>query len=335
MTASLDFLAATRWLEQSRSPLLVSHRRPDGDALGSLAAMSLALRQRGHGPTALLFEPLPRRYAFLEPLADWRLWDEQASTLAGAADGVVILDTCSLSQLEPIADFLACAPRTLVVDHHATRDPLGLRDGDLLLIDEAAGANCLILAEWFAAAGIRLEPRLALALLTGIATDCGWFRFSNTDARMLRAAAELVAAGAEPARLYAHLYQQEPLARLKLVARVLDSLTLFARGRLAVMTLRPADFDAAGADPSMTEDLVNEAGRLAGAEATILFTEEEGVIRVNLRSRQVDESEPLDVAQIARRYGGGGHARAAGARVRGEWERVVPRIVAEVEEALG
>lgn len=330
MTNEADLHAVSAWLTECARPLLISHRRPDGDALGAMAAMSLALQRLGKEPAAALFEPLPKRYDLLASSAPWRQWDETREILAADCDSVVILDTCALTQLEPIADYLARAPRTLVIDHHATRDTIGTRAGDLRVFDETAGAACLIVAEWVRAAGITIDQPLATALFIGIATDTGWFRFNSTDARTMRIGAELLAAGADAAGIYRQLYEREPHAKLRLIARVLEKLELHADGRLAVMKLRPADFAAVGASVEMTEDLVNEAGRLASAEATILFTEEsDGVVRVNFRSKRV-----LDVSQLARRYGGGGHVRAAGARPNGKWDDLVPRVIAETIEAL-
>ncbi|MFO0837043.1 MAG: bifunctional oligoribonuclease/PAP phosphatase NrnA [Phycisphaerae bacterium] len=322
--------AVNAWLEQSQRPLLLSHRRPDGDALGALTAMSLALTRMGREPTVGLFDALPERFARLRSGAKWRLWDDSRELLAQHADSVVILDTCSLSQLEPALDYLRSAPRMLILDHHATRDPLGERAGDLRVFDESAAAACLIVAEWLWASGFQCDAPIAEALFIGIATDCGWFRYSNTDARTLRAAARLVECGVNPAELHRELYQQDPEAKLRLIARMLSSMELHANGRLAVLKLRQSDFAASGADGSMTEDLVNEAGRLAKTEATALFTEEaETLVRANFRSKQW-----LDVAELARRYGGGGHSRAAGARLRGAFDTVVPRIVAEIAEVL-
>ena len=320
----------TSWLSECRRPLLLSHRRPDGDALGSLAAMNLALRALGRDPLVALFDPFPPRYTMLRELAAWHSWEQSREVLTAECDAVVLLDTCSLSQLEPAASFLAAAPRTLVIDHHATRDPLGQRDGDLRVFDETACACAAMLTEWIRSAGLALDRGLSTALLTGIATDTGWFRYSNTDARTMRLAADLLAAGVDGSELYNAIYQQEPAAKLRLVAQLLSSLELRAGDRLAVLRLRAADFERAGADGGMTEDLVNEAARLAGVEATVLFTEEaDGLVRVNLRSKR-----GLDVAEFARRYGGGGHARAAGCRLSGGWERVVPALLAELEEVV-
>ena len=331
MIAPDDLHNVRAWFEGCQRPLLVTHRRPDGDAIGALAAMTLALRELGLAPTPVLFEPFPPRYGLLQDMVQWHLWDEERERLRTECDAVAIFDTCSFSQLEPIAAWLPQAPRMLVIDHHPTRDPLATRPQDLQLFDESAGAVCLILAEWVKTVGVPLNPPMATALFTGLATDCGWFRFSNTDARTLQTAAELAEAGVAPVVIWRALHEQDPPQKLRLIGRMLQSLRLHADNKLAVLTLRQSDFAAAGADHSMTEDLVNEAGRIGCTEATILFTEEpDGSVRVNLRSKRT-----LDVAELAVRFGGGGHARAAGARPPGKWDEVVPGVIKATIAALG
>jgi phosphoesterase RecJ-like protein len=259
----------------------------------------------------------------------WYVWDEVRDVVATDCDAAIILDTSSLSQLEPALQYLGRAPRTAVIDHHVTHDAIGERDGDLRVFDDTASAACLIVGEWMKATGIPLDKPVGTALFTGIATDTGWFRFSNTDARTLRLAADLAEIGVEMNAIYRLIHQQDPLAKLRLISRLLDSIQLHADGKLAVMTLREEDFKATGADRGMTEELVNEATRLGCAEAVILFTEDEDRVRANFRSKRL-----LDVSALASRFGGGGHARAAGARLHGEWDKVVPRVIAETVEAL-
>lgn len=330
MIPETTFADITAWFGEYHRPVLMSHRRPDGDALGSLAATALLLRHLDKEPSIVLFDAMPERYAFFEPMAKWYDWERVRDVLPRESDAVVLLDTCSLAQLEPGLPFLAQAPPILVIDHHATRDQIGVREGDMRVFDDTASATSLLIAEWARHLDVPLEGDLAMALFVGIATDCGWFRFSNTDARTMRVAADLVAAGVELSDIYNRLYQQEPLAKLRLVAHVLTNLDLRADGKLAVMYLRKGDFEATGAARGMTEDLVNEAARLAGTEATLLFIEEEdGEIRVNLRSKR-----SLDVSELARRFGGGGHSRAAGLRLRGDWDKAVPRLIQETEQAL-
>ncbi|HMQ16082.1 MAG TPA: DHH family phosphoesterase, partial [Phycisphaerae bacterium] len=191
---SLPWSEMTSWLSRRKTPLLATHRRPDGDALGAVGGLALALREMGQRPIIALFEPFPARYEFLGIKQDCRAWDAAAGFVRDA-DALVILDTCSFSQLEPMAGFIGQAPPTLVIDHHATRDDIGGRAGDLRLIDPGASAASLLVAEWLMAESRALTAEQATALLTGLATDCGWFRFSNTDARTLRAAATLIEAG--------------------------------------------------------------------------------------------------------------------------------------------
>lgn len=320
----------TSWLRECRRPLLVTHRRPDGDALGALSAMASATRALECDPLAVLFDPLPNRYRDRDIGVACYQWEQTRDVLAEECDSVVIVDTCALAQLEPMIGFLQRAPRILIIDHHVTRDPLGTRPDDLQLIDETASAVCLLIYEWMRSAKLPINEATARWLFTGIATDCGWFRYSNTDSRTMRVAAELVDLGVKPALLHDAIYQREPIEKLKLIAHALSKMEMLASGKLAVIRLRPEDFRATGADRSMTEDLVNEALRLESVEATLLVIEEsDDLVRANFRSK-----EKLDVAEVARRFGGGGHARAAGARLQGKWDYVVPRLVAEMVDAL-
>ena len=157
-------------------------------------------------------------------------------------------------------------------------------------------AACLLVAEFAQAARVPFDPPLATALLVGLATDTGWFRFPSSDGRTFRMAAELVEAGGPPPNpIYRAIYEQDPPEKLRLLGRMLQNLEMLAGGKLAVLKLRRSDFAAVGADGTMTEDLVNEAGRLAGIEAVVLFTEEpDHTVRVNFRSKQA-----LDVAVLA------------------------------------
>ncbi len=324
------FDEVTAWLRRFRRPLLLTHRRPDGDALGAVVTIARVLRAWRRRPRVVLFDPWPRRYALLERYVQAAQWNQMRPEALARCDAVVVADTCAFSQLEPAGMFLETAPPVLVFDHHQTRDDLGVRAQDLRLIDPSASATCLIVYEWLRSCGQALDRALSTALWIGLSTDCGWFRYASTDARTLRAAAELLEAGARPAELYAQVYENEPPGRLRLLGKAIERLELHAEGRVAVMALRRWDFERCEADHSMTDDLVNEAGRIAGVEVYLLATElGTGHVKFNFRSKR-----RVNVAQLAARFGGGGHARAAGARVSGRFGQVVPRVVRAAVEAV-
>ncbi len=319
---------AVEILADSPSVLITTHVRPDGDAVGSVVGLLRLLRGAGRRAEGVLLDETPPRYAFLTEGAGLQRWERgRGANAAADIDLLCIVDTSARSQLEPIASLLAGpAPRRLVIDHHQTRDPIGHDE----VIDETAPAASLLVLRIAEAAGWPLAPAIAEPLFVGLATDTGWFRFSNTSADAFAAAARLVAAGARPDRLYERLYQSDPSPRMRLLGRLLTEMQLLAEGRLAVLTLPKRLLAECGGTAQMTEELVNEPQRIGSVAVVALFAEDDGgVTRVSLRSRG-----GVDVAAVCRRYGGGGHAQAAGARVTGPLEQVSQRVVRDVLDAL-
>ncbi|MFQ5490887.1 MAG: bifunctional oligoribonuclease/PAP phosphatase NrnA [Phycisphaerae bacterium] len=314
-------------------PLLLSHARADGDAIGSLCAMRQILSALGHQPTALLFEPLQARYAWLPGEDTPEVTDGPSHSAFNHADAIMILDTCAYAQLEPVADWLRQSHLpTLVVDHHVTRDELG----DHHVIDPQASATCLVLYEWARHVGWELNEPARIALYVGLATDTGWFRFSNTDQRTLAAAAELVGAGVRPAAVHEHIYQSESPARFRLIAAALAQAQLHHQDRLAVLTLTRRTFQETGAVPADTEDLVNYPLQIATVDVSVLLVEQDdGRVRVSFRSKPpTTDRADVDVSALAKTFGGGGHQRAAAARLEGTIDRVKQTVIEAVGHAL-
>ena len=312
-------------LRKAGSLLVVTHSRPDGDGLGSMLALTLAAEAAGKTVSMFLGDAIPARYQFLfagrQPAGK-----ERFAELADSCDVVVILDTSVVQQLDGLEGSLAARRgKLVVVDHHAT----GGRIADIQWIDPTAAAVGVMVAELIDALGWTLEPPTAQALLTAITSDTGWFQFANTDARCLRAAARLLDCGLRADHLYRQLFQSDRPERIRLAARVLASLELRCGGRLAVMSLAEGDFTASGARLDETENLVNEALRIGGVEVAVLVVENPGFIRASLRSR-----DAVDVARLAQRLGGGGHARAAGVKLADSLEAARTRVIAEVEREL-
>jgi phosphoesterase RecJ-like protein len=325
-SADSPFEAVVGRLAAARSLLLVTHARPDGDGLGSMVALALAAEDAGRAVRLLVPDSLPRRYAFL--LGGREVAREDAfAPLADAADCVAVLDTCAFSQLDALRE--AIAPRrgkVVVVDHHATADDVGA----VQWLDTSAAATGVMVADLLEALGWPVGLPAAEALTTAVTTDTGWLRFANTDARCLRYMARWLEAGVRPDVLYRQIYQADRPQRLALTARMLQTLELHAGSRLAAMTIRKADFHATGALPEETENLVNEALRIASVETAILLVENDDAVRVSLRSR-----DAVNVAEIAARFGGGGHARAAGLRAQTDLDALKAQLVEACVEALG
>jgi bifunctional oligoribonuclease and PAP phosphatase NrnA len=330
------YLDAARLISGWRRTVLMTHAKPDGDAIGSLLAMRELLKSQANEATPLLFEPLPARYAFLPDAKNFAAGDaNSASAILAQADSIMVVDTCSYSQLEPVANWLkqTLLPK-LIIDHHSTRDALTPN----LLVDETAAATCLIIYELAQACGWPSSPSIASSLFVGLSTDTGWFRHSNTDARALHAAADLVSAGVKPYELFEALYQQDSASRIRLLAEALKTIELNCGDRAAIMTLSRDAFIRTKATPAETEDIVNEPLRIASVVVSVLLVEQDdGQIRINFRSKAPDPlgvRSNIDVAAIAKEFGGGGHRHAAGARSKEPLNIVRENVLARLATAL-
>jgi phosphoesterase RecJ-like protein len=323
------FGRATRAVEAAGHILVTSHWRPDGDGLGCVIALREALHGLGKQVLAGIPDDVPGRYRFLtaaESLADFARKPEFLKDFRG--DLVIIVDTSCKAQMGPSWPHLQDlqSPR-LIVDHHVTHDIPAATE----LYDPTAGATALVLLDWFAAAGWEFNRAAAEALFVAMATDTGWFRFPNADARLYRAAAELIERhGARPHEMYGQLYMQDSVGRMRLLAAMLGSLEVHADGQLAVCVITREMFARCSAQYWETEDLINEPMRIGGVRVTALLIEEpDGKVRVSLRSK-----DAVNVAAIAQGFGGGGHERAAGARTPGPLETTKARVIAAVTREL-
>jgi phosphoesterase RecJ-like protein len=316
--------------------MVLSHARPDGDALGAIAAMTRVIRAAGRLASGFVYDVVPPRYQFLEQIGQYDRWQAGApGEIDSRFDGILILDTCSWAQLEPVADYIKASrlPK-VVVDHHATRDDLSKpRVEDIYVIDVASASDCGMVYEWCEEMGWPVDCEAGEAIWTGMAADTGWFRFSNTDGRTLRAAAALIErCNLRPDILYAKLNASHSPARLGLMARMLNSLTLHANGAIAVAELTREMFEAAGAGSNDAEELVNEPMSVGTVIVSVLLTDMgDGVVRVNLRSKSPElVGRDVNVAAVARQFGGGGHHRAAGARLAGSLPEVKAQVLGAV-----
>jgi phosphoesterase RecJ-like protein len=322
----LDWSPFVEFVRRNDRFLLMTHVRPDGDALGSELALAEALRVLGKSARAVIASNLPPRYHFLNAnrqVEQFRAPGDQFRD-AGA---VIVVDTGTWNQLGEFGPFLRtlAVPR-LVIDHHRTQDDLGA----VRLVDTSAEACGRLVREAIAALGVPLTEPMATALFIALAMDTGWFHHGSTTAASFGLAEELVRAGADPNRIYERLYERDSLARMRLMGLLLGRLRTVADGRVAVSEVLQSDFAATRSVPGDTEDMVNLTRGLEGVEVGVLLIEQAGGdVKVSFRSRSVD------VAQVAERFGGGGHKQASGATLPGPIDVARERALAAIVEALG
>ncbi len=314
-----------------RRMFLTAHAKPDGDALGSVIALARALEILGKQVERRFIPPVPRNLTFLADRAPLVLHEGKAAQHIDEPDAIVVLDTGAWSQLENLRDWLE--PRhdkITVIDHHLHGDDVGKWS----FVDAEAAAACELVAQLIDALGVDYDDLIGQALYLGIASDTGWFRFSNTTSRTHELAARLQREGIDHADVYMRSEQADRPQKLALMSRALNSLQLIADGKAAVMTLRRTDFQETGAGDDETERFIDIPQLVGQVKVVALIVEQDGRVRLSLRSKPAGEGA-VDVNKLASQFGGGGHARAAGAKSDQPVDDVTRRVVEAIERALG
>lgn len=321
----------TRFVEvvrAAKSFVLVSHIRPDCDALGSELGMCGVLEALGKQVTICNGQPTPPNLAFIDPTKKVRAInvDLKPEQLSGV-DVIMIMDTSAWAQLGPMSDVIrASTAKKIVLDHHMSEDDLGAEP----FKDVTAEATGRLVYDAARELGVKLTPEIAMPLFAAVATDTGWFRFGSTTAKTLECAAGLINAGAKPAQIYAWLYEQITLAKLRLQGRTLAATQSEMGGRLVHTRILREDFEATGALPSDTEDLINLTLQVAGTEAAVILVEQaSGEFKVSFRSRG-----KVDCSKVAEQFKGGGHKAAAGATVPGPFAEAQAKVLDAVKTAM-
>lgn len=307
--------------------LLTTHTRPDGDALGCLMALAEALEARGKKVERIVPGRMPPRYQFMDSEKRIEAFEPPAGQHLTACDAIVVVDTGTWNQLAALADVIRnSSAEKFVIDHHRTQDELGGQR----LVDTSAEACGRLVHDAIVALQVPLTATMAHYLYIAIATDTGWFRYSNTTPATHHTCGELLGAGARPTEAFERIYECNSPSRLKLLGLAIQRIQSQAAGQLAWTEVYLADYELTGAIPPDTEDLINFPRSIAGVEVALFFAEQrEGSAKVSFRSQS-----RIDVAKLAEKFGGGGHQRAAGATVKGTMAEVRDRVLAATEQAL-
>jgi phosphoesterase RecJ-like protein len=311
-------------LRSQNTFLVLTHYRPDGDAVGSQLALLLVLKGLGKTVEAWNDDEVPAKFRFLP-----------ASQLITRPPGepkdfdvVIAIDTSTWQRVGTTAQRIGRRKYFINIDHHVSNEKFA----EINWIVPESPASGQIVFDLIKRGGFPLTRDIATCLFAAISTDTGSFSYGSTTAASLRAAAELVDTGINVGEICRQVYESYPYARLMLLQKALAQLQLADQKRIAYTWVTTEMFEESGAKREDTEGLIDYARAIQGVVVAILFEElsEPGKFRVSLRSKH----PKIDVNSIARRFGGGGHREAAGARFSGEPHEIERKVLAAVSEAL-
>ncbi len=313
------------WLDKARKAkrvALIAHVSPDGDTVGATLALRLAFLALGKsadvicdGEPDACFAYLAGHDAFLKP--------EQAQ---GGYDAAIAVDVADRRLLGGAASVFDAAPVRLVIDHHATNTGYG--DVNYVRGDECA--CCVLACEAIDGLGAALTREMADCLMTGISTDTGHFMYPYTTPLAFETAGRLRALGADVSAITRVLYRTKTMTAVNLTRIAYQKMRFVLGGRVGVIELTQEDLTAAGATAQQTGGLVNCALEVEGVRMAVLATQREDGTKLSLRA-----VEPATVNDIAARFGGGGHAQAAGVTMPMPMDEAVAAVLAAMEQKLG
>ena len=318
MTQSVDHETVVSRLLGADDILILCHKNPDGDTLGSGAALCLALRRLGKTAAVLCSDPIPAMYAFL-PIT---VFDGSF-----APRFVVAVDVAGIQLFGDKNNMPRYAEHVdLCIDHHASNSGYAYES----LVDGSAAAAAELLTSLIPELGVELTPDIAACLYTGLATDTGCFRFTNTTAATHRAAARLIEAGADVATLDERESECGSQARVEAERMALESLEYYYGDRCAMICLTWDQIQAAGVAGAELEDLTSLPRSIEGVEVGLtLRQQKDGSYKISVRT-----GNQTNACSIARRLGGGGHPRAAGCEISGNLDNAKHAILDEVKKEL-
>lgn len=313
------FAEIARAICQHQRIAVLSHVRPDGDALGSQLALALSLQKIGKDVQVWNEDGMLEKYSFVPraELVTTPPADPQDVDLA------IALDTAIQNRLGTALAAIRSTKLWINIDHHLSNP----RYGDLVHIDDSAPATGQILFDLITSQKLPLDHAIAENLYVAISTDTGSFQYPKTTARTFEIAAELVRVGLDVGAISRQLYENFPRRRIELLRELLRTMRFDGDGRVASFKLSLQTANELGVIPEDNEGLIDHLRAIRGVIVAVFFEElRDGKIRVSMRSKD----ERVDVCAICLQFGGGGHTLAAGARVRGTLSEVEERVLKAV-----
>ena len=295
--------------------MLVGHVRPDGDCIGAQGALARGLESLGKQVTIVNPDDPGPMFAYLYDECPFHVFDGELPP----HEVVVLLDFNELSRCGRMADLIArSSSKKLVIDHHP---PTGKEWWDEAYLDMTASATGLLVWRALNELGAEIDETAAAGVFTSIVTDTGWFRYSNTDVETMEVATRILRRGVDPTRIFTSIYQNNPQTEPRAIATLLGRAEYFGDGRLAIVD---HPLDAGDANELLNSDAVLDILRSVGSVEVVLYIREleDGICKLSARSKT-----DYDVNVLARKFGGGGHAKASGATIEGTISDVRERLI--------
>ncbi len=310
-------------LEEEDSFVIASHINPEGDAVGSAIALSEGLMQKAKAVRVFLKDGLPEVYDFLPD----REVVETTLDREFLKGSVFILVDCNEPKRAGLEESDIIAKRTIVIDHHETRKEFG----ELKWIEPDSPATGLMIYYLLKALAVRLTKDIATNLYVAIAVDTGTFRYENTTAESLRVAAEFIELGVNPGEVARRIYESWPTKRFQLLCEMLNTLEIVKNGSLsvAITTITEDMFKKTGTTVEDTDDFSNFARMLRDVDVSVMLRQD----GPNKWKGSMRGKGKVNLAEVAKALGGGGHRDAAGFNLEGSLEEVKTRLKEALKSA--
>jgi phosphoesterase RecJ-like protein len=300
---------------------------PEGDALGSQLALYEFLKSKGKDVIMINSDDVPSRYDFMPFSGEILSFNQYKIVVENnkKSEVLFIVDCPNQERIGLVNRVVNDSIIKVNIDHHASNSYFG----NINYVDASASSASQVLFELFNDLNVNITTSMAVNIYTGILIDTGGFRYDNTSARTYSILSRLLECGVEPDKIFNMLYEQWPVERFRLLSRVLETMEVKFNGKFSFMVLTDEMLKHTCSTHDLAEDFINYGMAVAGVKITAFFREDNEHIKISFRSRN-----GFDVNRLASKYGGGGHVKASGCRIKGHLEEVKKLILEDVKNAI-
>lgn len=306
-------------VKKAENIVILTHNNPDGDAIGSSLAIYSALKEQGKN-VEVIIPQLPRIFDFL-PYAD----EVKKEGTKKVYDLAISVDCATIKLLNGWSNYFEDATTSIVIDHHSTNSMYG----DLNYVDLSAPACAQVLYTLFRYYNIEITQEIGTCLMTGIITDTGGFQYSGVSKETFEIAADLLTSGVNISKIYKRVFATRTKGNFELRKIAIDRMELLEDGKVSFTYITKEDEEKVNAETGDYEGIVDEGRNIEGVEVSIFLHEIEEGFKISTRA-----NEYVNVSDVCLMFGGGGHARAAGATMQGNIEQIKEKLLKEIKLQL-